>query len=99
FPIPRKREPGPAAFHFKPAAHEDVRTANDPNDRACLPLRGRQLATARLNDLDRGGALLPDIAGEVGSVFPESVTDQVRIPRLFPVILHRIGMPPAPGDR
>src|SRR5205085_10115552 len=84
--VPRERELRPAAFRLEPAAHEDVRAAHGPDDRACLPLRGRQLATARLDALDYGGALLPEVTGEVGPVFPESVADRVRIPRLVPSV-------------
>src|SRR5262249_59437822 len=74
--------------------------ANDPGDRACRPFRGRQLAAARLNALDRSRALPPEATGEVGPVLPESVADHVRVPGpVLPVILYRVGVTPAPGDR
>src|SRR5262249_43994832 len=99
FPVPRQRELRSAPLRFEPAAHKDVRAANDPDDRAGFSSLRDQLSALRLDARDRGGPLLPQVAGEIRPIFPEAVADGVGIPWLLSVVFHRPCMPPAPGDR
>src|SRR5262249_4370598 len=99
FPIPRQRELRFTPLRFEPAAHKDVRTADNPADVCGRSGFRDQLAVLHYDPRGRQGALAPEFPGKVRPIFPQAVADGFRIPWLLSVMLHRAGVPPAPGDR
>src|SRR4051794_8693297 len=71
-----------------------------PHDRACLTALRRQTVGARSDVLNLHRALLPHLAAEVRSVFPQTVADRIGVEELVGRhVLDRLQMTPTPDER
>ena len=91
---------GPVTLDLKSASHENVRTADGPDNGSQLALLGGKAGRTRLDRLHRVGARPPGFSGEVRAVLPQTVAERVRVQELVAAVtLHRVQVPPAPRNR
>src|SRR5262249_17327815 len=81
FPVPGNRELGPFAFDIQPSTHKDIWASHSPDDCACLSGRGMQFTVLHFDVFNSFGATPPDLATELGTIFPKAVANPVRGPR------------------